>query len=232
MAKERSHSIPDVDITTQIGIIDPLLDRIGGIEGVMTQEIFVVGTFARKTYSIKENTTIDLCIPVRDEAAIKKILEALAGIPWPQKNKGYMMELGIGWGWLGVMPVLPSTIKNYYLLMDSLTGEVVLTNPIMHVNYLKNMGRNFLVKQLKSDLAAEEIPFNGFRLELLIHKVLKGFGGSDEEAYRRFMQYIVEHLSELVFRDPANDENLLSIALNPEYLERLRLFAIRALKNL
>lgn len=232
MITANSDFISEIDIITQVGMIEPLIENLAAISGVFQKDIEIIGSFARKNFDKTNKPCIDLMIPVDNQQTAQRVLKYFGDIPGPSKKKGYMIELLIGWGWIGIIPAICTNSKNYFYFVNYEENYYFKTNPVMHVNYLRNVGSWEVVKILKSELQNEEIDINLFILEVLVVEALKDFNKVHENMkYKKVLEYLASKFHQIDLLDPANHENEISRGLRVNIREQLRIFAIKALKN-
>jgi hypothetical protein len=223
----------EIDIITQLGMIEPIVNSASLIPGVFNDAIEIIGSFTRKNYSDENKPCIDLLFPVNSKETAKKVTKNFSTIPGPSKNKGYMLEIGIGWGWIGIIPAIRTNVKNYYYFVDYERDCFFLTNPIIHTNYILNCGRKQLINLIKKDFASVNIEINSFALELLVINALEGFTeNSDAVFYKKVLEYMVQNYPYEDLLDPSNNDNIISKGIKNDVKEQIKIFAENKLENL
>ena len=211
-------------------MIEPVIESLASITGLLSPQIEIIGSYPRNTY-IDKKCCIDILVPVKNQDIQKKVLMHFDTFTGKVKNRGFMVEAQLGWGFVGIIPALMSDKANYFCFSDFKTGKTIYTNPISHINYIKNSGKHEIIKEIKLWLRKNNFSIQSFATELIVLEAIrtKRNAESDFDAILKFLNTEFETTD--IF-DPTNGYNNVTASISKELRKNISKMAQDYLKGI
>jgi len=212
------YKLPDIDLYTQIYIINPLVNSIREWGGDYINEIKISGSRAKGT-AITLASDLDLFISIKNDCnnTLKEIFYSLYSWFESRVTSIRKQNVSIGLNFLGrkidVIPgkKQPQNNTNYHSLYKNKTNSWTQTNIDLHINKIIDSGRIDEIVAIKIWRELHKLEFPSIYLELVVLEALKGKSKNDlANNVWEVLRYLRDDFKDRQVIDPANSNNIIS----------------------
>jgi len=209
--------ISEIDATTQIHVIAPLVKIITQWAGECLNDIYLSGSRAKGT-AINLSSDLDLFISLKSTTSnsLGELYESLYNFinlnGYKPRKQNVSIGLNISGKQVDLVPGKKRTGNtNYHSLYISKRDTWTQTNIVEHINKVKNSDRILEIVLLKIWCKLHKVEFPSIYLELIVIEELKGKNKSTTaHNFIKLLEYLQKEFVNKKVLDPANTNNVIS----------------------